>query len=216
MIKLKSIIEGKYDVYTAKELTFVTYGGLSATKQHGFGKDSFHAPPARKGIYAFVWPYIERFLLGGYNSPRGRGKGQRNRVEYVRDEKGNVVDSEHSEYEKYSQISKNWTLPYWKDTNNYNQKALSYDDDYIQPDKYVLYRHIAPKKFKYNGEIWHHLKDYVNPNSILKQNGDWIKTDMNSFVAAFKKAAPKTEFSTQRNPITYSMDHLEVFIEGKI
>ena len=158
MFKLKEILEGKFDIRQTKDFVFVTYGGLSATKQRGFttsGKEgTFHEPPARKGIYAFVWPYIERFLLGGYNSPRERGKGQRNRVVYVRDKEGNVVDSNHPEYEKYSEKNKNWNLQYWKDKRLYHQDAGSWDDGYIPSEKHVLYNHVKPKKFKYNGDIY--------------------------------------------------------------
>lgn len=47
----------------------------------------------------------------------------------------------------------------------------------------------------------------------FKEHGDWVKTDMESFKEAFKKAAIKTEPSMDGN---YSMDHLEIFIENKI
>jgi hypothetical protein len=48
-----------------KKVTFVRYGGLSPVKQKGYGETRFHSPPARHGIYAFVDPFIEMFLLGG-------------------------------------------------------------------------------------------------------------------------------------------------------
>lgn len=46
---------------------FARVGGLSPVKQKGYDASmpTFHCPPARKGIYAFMWPYIEPFLLGG-------------------------------------------------------------------------------------------------------------------------------------------------------
>jgi hypothetical protein len=48
-----------------KPLTFVRFGGLSKVNQKMFYKDdTFHAPPAKKGIYAFIWPYIDNFLWG--------------------------------------------------------------------------------------------------------------------------------------------------------
>lgn len=50
-----------------KQIKFCRYGGLSPVIQKGYKetKDdpTFHSPPARRGIYAFVWPYIEVFLL---------------------------------------------------------------------------------------------------------------------------------------------------------
>ena len=78
-----------------KPVRFVRYGGLSPVRQRGFkswkneGKPypkedpedykpktfdekdvknlppTFHTPPAKKGIFAFIWPYVDLFLLGG-------------------------------------------------------------------------------------------------------------------------------------------------------
>ena len=49
-------------------MKFVRYGGLSSVRQRGYDANStgFHSPPARRGIYAFIWPYVEWFLLNGY------------------------------------------------------------------------------------------------------------------------------------------------------
>ena len=47
-------------------VTFVRFGGLSKVKYkkgwHGTSDKSFHTPPVKKGIFAFIWPYIEDFL----------------------------------------------------------------------------------------------------------------------------------------------------------
>jgi len=62
-----------------KKICFVRWGGLSLVKQKGykphlveapftdFGEylASPHSPPARRGIYAFIWPYIDIYLLSG-------------------------------------------------------------------------------------------------------------------------------------------------------
>ena len=51
-----------------KLIRFARWGGLSSVKQNGYDPvmPTFHSPPRRRGIYAFIWPYIETFLLGGY------------------------------------------------------------------------------------------------------------------------------------------------------
>jgi hypothetical protein len=51
-----------------KPIRFARWGGLSSVKQKGYDPSmpTFHSPPCRRGIYAFVWPYIETFILGGY------------------------------------------------------------------------------------------------------------------------------------------------------
>ena len=44
-------------------IKLVRFGGLSAVDYKViYGKESFHAPPTRYGIYAFVFPYIDSFL----------------------------------------------------------------------------------------------------------------------------------------------------------
>jgi hypothetical protein len=106
--KLKTgIKEEKHNPFKDKKLTFVTYGGLSLTKQKGYkgGREedsTFHQPPSKKGIYAFVWPYIEKFLLGGseFTDPKSRGKGQRQRTQYVKDKEGNKITNQHPDYKK--------------------------------------------------------------------------------------------------------------------
>jgi len=48
----------------AKGVTFVRFGGLSPVNQKKYGiSQNFHKAPANKGIYAFIWPYIETFLF---------------------------------------------------------------------------------------------------------------------------------------------------------
>lgn len=44
--------------------TFVRYGRLHLTKQEGFGKDSYHAPPTQYGFYAMPIRFQELFLIG--------------------------------------------------------------------------------------------------------------------------------------------------------
>ena len=65
-----------------KPIRFARVGGLSPVVQKGYkkhrtGEASTHTPPAKHGIYAFVWPYIEPFLLSDeIGCPKWReGKG---------------------------------------------------------------------------------------------------------------------------------------------
>jgi len=43
--------------------TFIRYGRLHLTKQEGFGKDSYHAPPTQYGFYAMPIRFQELFLI---------------------------------------------------------------------------------------------------------------------------------------------------------
>lgn len=219
--KLK-VAENKHNPFKEKKMEFVTYGGLSLTKQKGFTKNgSFHQPPARKGIYAFVWPYIEKFLLGGDSlvDPKIRGKGQRQRISYVKDKEGNVVNKDHPDYKKLSSIDNNWSLKRPKPGVDVNDDNLDWNEKYDS----LLYNNNNRRKFSYNGPIWHHLVDYVKDENVLDRNGSWVKTDMDSFREAFKKelhSMSKSAMSygmlTSKLRKGFALDHLEVFIDTKI
>lgn len=57
-------------------MQFVRYGGLSSKKQAAYGKQSMHAPPCRRGIYAFPWPYVNFYLLSGLENAKGKDKSE--------------------------------------------------------------------------------------------------------------------------------------------
>jgi hypothetical protein len=63
----------KYDDFfesnmKGKDLTkFVRFGGLDLKNQKGFGSDSYHAPPARRGFYSMPYVAQEFFLIGSMN-----------------------------------------------------------------------------------------------------------------------------------------------------
>ena len=50
-----------------KNLVLARYGGLSPVKQKHYQKNeedmSYHTAPEKYGIYTFLWPYIDWFLL---------------------------------------------------------------------------------------------------------------------------------------------------------
>jgi hypothetical protein len=217
--------EGKYDPFESRELWFVTYGGINPTKQKGYdpkqiGQGGMHYPPARSGFYAFVWPYVEKFLLGGskFVDPKARGKGARNRLAYVRDKEGKIITSDHPDYERLAMKDKNWSLTRTKD----NQP-----DDPNEPDrgdwadyKHMLYRNVNRKKFKYEGPLWHHLGQWLTPDKIWDRKGVWVKTDINAFKYALRKELSdmkKTAFQHGLSGVRgTTMDHLEVFIDQKV
>lgn len=99
----------------------------------------------------------------------------------------------------------------WGGVNSVNQKYTFHGDKsrdgYHSPpfgrgiyafplkcvDKFLSYHRIERNdkmhKFKYNGEIWHHLSDFVKPNEILSMNGTWVLTSMNAWRKAFSKSS---------------------------
>ena len=45
-------------------VSLVRWGGLSMVRQRGnYGNDTFHSAPERYGFYAFIFPFIELFLI---------------------------------------------------------------------------------------------------------------------------------------------------------
>lgn len=193
------------------KITFVRYGGLSSVPQKGdrhkrpteigwadegrAGYDpampTFHTPPVRRGIYAFVWPYIEFFLLGGDFQPY--------RMEWVRDRAGKVIDEKHPDYDEMA-------------------RELKYSC-YQRGKVMALARHKKPTYFHYDGPIWHHLS--VRPNEVITRKGSWVLSDMKTYITALKREVGRMKVSnipTEWNKdrfigCPYSFDHMEVFIE---
>lgn len=45
-------------------MKFIRFGGLSPVNHKKFYKiDSYHSPPCKRGVYAFIYPYVEDFLI---------------------------------------------------------------------------------------------------------------------------------------------------------
>lgn len=132
---------------------FIRFGSLNPIKQEGFGKDSFHAPPAKKGMYAFVENHKEEFLLWGDMSRYG----SKNPKYYsLKDKKGNKIkitadvyslvktlprerksdaldflDSLFPEQEKDDVIKKNMACPYfsrWVNKEKVSLDTFSHQD----------------------------------------------------------------------------------------
>jgi hypothetical protein len=72
-------------------MKFQRIGGLKLTKQNGYDPSmpNFHSPPKAKGVYAFPWPYFERFLLGAPSYSGAKTKYAK--FEYVKDINGNKI-----------------------------------------------------------------------------------------------------------------------------
>lgn len=183
---------------SGKSVTFVRYGGLSSVPQDGYTNDpnaSFHSPPARRGIYAFVHPFVDTFLLGG------REFDQR-RMEYVRDGKGEIIATGHPEYDK---IVAN------KDSGDAQRWGWNYWYAKLKDGREAFTQHKSPNKFKYNGDIWHHLD--VPNGMVTARKGSWVKTDMSTYAKALQKEIGRYTAHKKRLGYDYCIDHTEVFIE---
>lgn len=226
----------KYDISKTKKLKFARYGGLSSVNQEGYNSNigSFHSPPAKRGFYAFVWPYIELFLLGMDCTKDPRVSGAK--FTYARDSKGVIITDLHPEYESYY-IGKD---KYWsiqsKEWSDFYETASHLDGDEFDSlwkskkiPRYYLVQKPKPRIFEYNGVLWHHLGTHLKGHSILGTKGSWVKTEMVDYRTALEKEMHKAHKDMMEwcfSPGQYrvlptnqmalrrgSMDHLEIFVE---
>lgn len=224
------------------EILFARYGDLSPVKHKKYVKNKlnnklpdmelwdknigYHSPPARYGIYAFVYPYIEKFLLTG---PSFSGiHSTHPKLSYGKCKKGNkiVFDSDKLYDEPSDGINKfgyynlealldfDQKSCFMKFINKQGNLKKDYElTEHKDEKKTYLTKRVEPKIFEYTGDIWHHLeKELDSPGSIIERKGSWVKTPFLDYKLALHKAlgmANRTNF----RPYKYSWDFLEVFIE---
>ena len=189
-----------------KNLTlFVRFGGLDLKNQKGFGRDSYHSPPATRGFYSMPYVAQELFLIGSLD------KFQPGTV--PKPLKGKLIGTWEDGEPKYD-----WshlTTEDWDKHAKRKKKAIS------------AMRKTFTKK---NGNIWHHLGDYVERNEVIATHGSWVKTTMSAWRDAFVKIsltqrygayAGGNDFRTESVNDSklfgwYSKDHCEVFFDEKV
>lgn len=211
------------------KMKFVRFGGLSPVKQTHYDtsdEKSFHNPPRRRGLYAFPYPYIERFLLGATDDPSNIS----HKTQWLRDENGNKIKYEdfYGDYDpktdkttinpKYVKLLKKLGIKQndiWASTGSDKVSYIT-----------VMKR---PRTFEYDGEIWHHLGRHLKPHQIKATSGSWTKSDMDNYLIALNLEIRDTKrqmLKTMKEYIAitdlmkkdpyktmYAKDHLEVFIE---
>lgn len=224
-------------------MDFVRYGSLVPQK-HELDKESFHAAPVEYGFYAFPRGFEEPFLLGGV----GRGNVKNGRYRFLRDDNGKKIMAKYSEMFDTDKkcIKEPFASIVAKRGATYNTlEPYLLDGDGVLFDRYDLedlaggpladtklsyvYEN-KPTKFKYTGNIWHHLDTFKNkilvPDAyIIKRSmsESWILTDMKTYEDALKKYTKLIKQSVARSykcsnaqgvPLDcFSKDEFEVFIE---
>ncbi len=180
-------------------MKFVRFGGLSSVKQLGYNPKmpTGHCPPARRGIYAFVFPHIERFLLSSTEF-------KEHRMVWIKDAEGNKINDKHTDYA---------TLLNQPDTICVKLKSKKPTTGFFRgiDDEWYLARHVKPRHFNYDGEIWHHLP--AKPYEVIVRKGSWTKSSMQNYKNALEREVGKIESYKKRTGYGYMMDHFEVFIE---
>lgn len=221
-----------------KNLKFVRWGGINPVKQKGYNVKlddfhSFHSPPARKGMFAFPWPFVEYFLLGV-------NEFNPNRHEWVKRPDGSLIndkDPDAEEWEKRTKGRIGFTRMPEKgkhksltderliirqqyqdgkiDKNEYDKRVKEIEDDVQKRVNkgWFMIKVKPPKFFKHEGDIWHHLKLHTKPSEIKDEHGAWIKTDIETYKRLLRKELGSMKKQKEREGIGVSKDHLEVFIE---
>lgn len=213
-------------------LEFIRYGGLSPVKQIQYETNTgFHNPPKRKGIYAFVYPYIDLFLIGS-TSDVGHIS---NKSAWLKDRYGNLIKSDDFFTDEWK--NNMYLLPKPKYITLLKERNIKYKHlrSSKKNDVYYVSYIKKPHTFTYSGLIWHHLYEYVKPIDIIESNGSWVKTtmkvyeealnkiisvDMKDLIKIEKYGGLKYQFPNKINPyigsgtrVSISKDHLEVFFE---
>jgi hypothetical protein len=183
--------------YNKKDIKFLRFGDLNPIKQDGYKDDTFHSAPAPKGFYAFIDFMVEPFLLGGYN-PIGTKHSKR---KYIKDENGNKVIigrfyedknkppvDEYDDHFEWVIFVDDEEIKRLEKRYGSKQKNLFISSGRHRDNFIYMTTMKKPKRFKYEGEIWHHHIEHVPNHLILKRNKGWVLTDFVTFVKAFNKA----------------------------
>lgn len=194
---------------------------------HFNDEERFHVAPVKYGIYAFPVGKVETFLLTATNTVDNSSC----KCAWFKNKNGNKVKYNNLFQQKELVDRYGYTeIVNAKIKKEYLQFAKIHKikiKDIIQDDDgYALY-YKNPKIIYYQGNIWHHLEDFVNFKDILSKKGSWVLTSMNVYTQAYIKsdAKERAEFyfknksnvdfkgipSKYRN--FYLNDHYEVFIE---
>lgn len=174
-------------------LTLVRYGGLSYKKQKHFVKNehekTFHNPPERYGIYAFLYPYINWYLLGG-------SRNTNNDTRF----KSELSGFEWSDYEDRNYIAFKNKHDSLTPQSFYRKFKV---DGYVWTHLYheKMFRHVVDEKgswYKIHSSYMHELlsRERLSVHKTVKNDmGIHEHTNL-----------------TGKGFLCHSVDHLEIFI----
>lgn len=214
-------------------MQFVRFGGLSPVKQTHYdtSKDKgFHNPPRKRGLYAFPYPYIEKFLLGATDDPTNIS----HKTQWLKDENGNRIKSDdfYEEGKEYDLKTDSFPIApkYIRLLKRLGIKRKDIWRTYDKKDEcHYMTVMKKPRTFEYGGDIWHHLGHHLKPHQILNTSGSWTLSDMDNYQIALRMEIHSTKKDMLKSfarygeikdlmvkdpyKTMYAKDHLEVFIE---
>jgi len=199
---------------------FVRFGGLDLKNQKGYGKDTYHSPPAPRGFYAFPKVAQEMFLVGSLDKFQ---PGILPKTPEYPEHKEIEIDGE-------MQLSP-------EDREKWEKETDEFDWEKYQKDRRKRYAEIRREFRKTTGNIWHHLGEFCKQSSIIDRHGSWVKTSIQDWQKAFSKSSLTNRYgedfggrSDRENKGRgldsinkargiggyYSKDHYEVFFDEKV
>lgn len=232
-------------------MKFFRYGSL-VPQEHTPDAESYHSAPVKYGIYAFPKGFVDYGILYG----KGRGSVENGRYSYLKDNNNKKIKvklddfcecekitGENEEYYKTNKLKQ----PYSKILKKYrcyavmDVKSKEIYDDYefikksdAEDKSFYILKENEPRRFDYNGNIWHHLgsfdsKTIVDKIDIIAKSGSWVLTDMKTYEKALNKYISMFKFkkymllkkrlnivdngSACGMPLGFIKEQFEVFIE---
>ncbi len=85
------------------------------------------------------------------------------RMEWIKDKQGNKIDPEHPDAKSYEPKMMNNSV-FWSESPK---------------GGHFLAKHVKPKYFDYNGDIWSHLN--IPRNEIIESKGAWVKSNFQAY-----------------------------------
>ena len=191
-----------------RKIQFLRWGGLSSVVQKGYtinpSLQTFHTPPARRGVYAFVNGEIERYLLSkSFFDPKMHKILSKNRTAGADDR---ISDNVYNVWKNEAACDRFQDVVCNINSTDEEFEKVKRESSYTVTLK-------NPRKFTYKGDIWHHLSNRVKPGDVMAVCGSWVKTSFETCKKALQKEIVCMKGHDVRNGITTSKDHLEVFIE---
>ncbi len=179
--------------------TFVRFGGLSLKKQHGYNV----TPPIPKP-YDLNWFHLPPASRGIYAMPKVAQDlflvGSLESFQY------SVMPKER----EHAELSSDDKVKAWDKESKRKREVLS----------------LIRREFrKTDGCVWHHLGGtFCKRNEVLAEHGAWIKTSMQTWEKAFRKASVTWRAESKKDGDHWDNkmfgntghEHLEVFFDEKV
>ena len=210
--------------FTKNTIKFIRVGSLSSVKQKG------HNAPARRGIYAFVYPFFDTFFLtgdyGAVDHPHAKS-------EYVKDAQGNIIDKNHPLFEKLTRTTYDW-----KYNSTFGEPAHGKIMQHFLDENIRLIKFKKAKIFHHYGDLWTKIDPELVKmySSIIAThyndmgNANWWKVSFEDFVIVLQryihhlsvdlerdkrsKNVFESGLANTRNIFNYwTQDAFEIFIE---